>query len=150
MKFSEERSVTYFLITHGMKKSRRVESRTSWRETKKIQIQLATTCNKNEQQQDGKNNAELYTEWTKTTWKTFEDIIRQTETGLSRHNWWRMMMVIMMMTNFRLFYISFSVIQVHILKLSFPSKFRIKYTKNIFLGLLDPWKRDGQVTPKHR
>jgi hypothetical protein len=28
-------------------------------ETKKIQIQLATTCNKNEQQQDGKNSAEL-------------------------------------------------------------------------------------------
>jgi hypothetical protein len=27
-------------------------------ETKKIQIKLATTCNKNEQQ-DGKNNAEL-------------------------------------------------------------------------------------------
>ena len=32
---------------------------TSWRETKKIQIKLATTCNKNEQQQDAKNNAEL-------------------------------------------------------------------------------------------
>jgi len=28
-------------------------------ETKKIQIQLATTCNKNEQQRDGKNIAEL-------------------------------------------------------------------------------------------
>jgi hypothetical protein len=26
---------------------------------KKIQIKLATTCNKNEQQQDAKNNAEL-------------------------------------------------------------------------------------------
>ena len=29
------------------------------RETKKIQIKLVTTCNKNEQQQDAKNNAEL-------------------------------------------------------------------------------------------
>ena len=28
-------------------------------ESKKIQIKLATTCNKNEQQRDGKNNAEL-------------------------------------------------------------------------------------------
>jgi hypothetical protein len=29
------------------------------KETKKIQIQLAATCSKNEQQQDAKNNAEL-------------------------------------------------------------------------------------------
>jgi len=29
-----------------------LESRTSWRETKKMQIKLATTCTKNEQQQD--------------------------------------------------------------------------------------------------
>jgi hypothetical protein len=36
-----------------------LESRTSWRETKKIEIKLAMTCNKNEQQQVGKNNAEL-------------------------------------------------------------------------------------------
>jgi hypothetical protein len=35
-----------------------LESRTTWRETK-IQIKLATTYNKNEQQQDAKNNAEL-------------------------------------------------------------------------------------------
>jgi len=39
----------------------RYESRISWQETKKIQIKLATTCNKNEQQQqqDAKNNTEL-------------------------------------------------------------------------------------------
>jgi hypothetical protein len=37
----------------------RVESLTNWRETKKMQIKLATTCNKNEQQQDAKNNSEL-------------------------------------------------------------------------------------------
>ena len=48
-----------------------VESRTTWWETKKIQIKLTTTCNKNEQQ-NVKNNAE----WTKMTWKIFEEIIR--------------------------------------------------------------------------
>ena len=46
-------------------------------ETKKIQIQFTTTCNKNEQQRDGKNNAELETKWAKTTWKTFEETIRR-------------------------------------------------------------------------
>jgi hypothetical protein len=38
---------------------------------------MATTCNRNEQQQDAKNNVELQTEWTKTTWKTFEQTIRR-------------------------------------------------------------------------
>jgi len=33
---------------------------------------MDTTCNKNEQQQGAKNNAELQIKWTKTTWKTFE------------------------------------------------------------------------------
>jgi hypothetical protein len=37
----------------------RFERRTSCRETKKIQIKLATTCNKNKQQENAKNNAEL-------------------------------------------------------------------------------------------
>ena len=37
---------------------------------------MATTCNKNEQQQDAKNNAEMQAEWTKTTWKTFEETVR--------------------------------------------------------------------------
>jgi len=32
---------------------------TSALETKKLQIELAATCNKNEQQQDDKSNAEL-------------------------------------------------------------------------------------------
>ena len=31
------------------------------------------TCNKNEQQQDAKNNAELQAKWMKMTWKTFEE-----------------------------------------------------------------------------
>jgi hypothetical protein len=34
-------------------------SRPTLRETKQIQIKLATTCDKCEQQQDGKNTAEL-------------------------------------------------------------------------------------------
>jgi hypothetical protein len=38
---------------------------------------LAVTCNKNEQKRGVKNNAELWTELTKTTWKTFEEIIRR-------------------------------------------------------------------------
>ena len=33
------------------------------------------TCNKNEQQQDAKNSAELQTKWTKTTWKTFGETV---------------------------------------------------------------------------
>jgi len=37
----------------------RGESRTSWRETKKIQIKLVTTSSKNEKQQDAKNNVEF-------------------------------------------------------------------------------------------
>jgi len=37
----------------------KVGSRANWRETKKIQIKLATTCTKNEQQEDAKNNTEL-------------------------------------------------------------------------------------------
>jgi len=38
---------------------------------------LATTCNKNEQQQDDKCNAELQTKWKKTIWKSFEEVIRR-------------------------------------------------------------------------
>jgi len=32
---------------------------------------MATTCNRNEEQQSAKNNADLQAEWTKTAWKTF-------------------------------------------------------------------------------
>ena len=48
---------------------------TSWPETKKIQIKFATTCKRNEEQGDAKNNAVLSTEWTKTAWETFEQNI---------------------------------------------------------------------------
>ena len=52
------------------------EIRTSWQETLKIQIKLATSCNKNEQQQDAKGIAELKTKWMKGTWKTLGECIR--------------------------------------------------------------------------
>ena len=39
------------------------------------------TCNMNEQQQDAKNNAELQTKLTKTTWKIFEDTVRRGRNG---------------------------------------------------------------------
>ena len=55
----------------------RDESRTSWRETKNMQIKLATTCNNNEEQQDAENNTEVWTKWTKTTSKPFEETIRR-------------------------------------------------------------------------
>ena len=38
----------------------------------------------NEQQQDTKNNAELETKWTKTTWKTFEDTARRERNGSNK------------------------------------------------------------------
>ena len=42
-----------------------------------LQIKLAMKCKKNgRQQQDAKNNVELQTKWTKTTWKTLEETIR--------------------------------------------------------------------------
>ena len=34
-------------------------------------------CYKKEQQQDGKNNAELLSRWANTTWATFEQTIRR-------------------------------------------------------------------------
>jgi hypothetical protein len=40
-------------------------------------MKLATTHNKNEQQEDAKNNAELLTIWMTVTWKTFEETIRR-------------------------------------------------------------------------
>jgi len=47
-----------FLPQGEERKFGRVESRTSWRETKEKQVTLDTTCSKNEQQ-GAKNNAEL-------------------------------------------------------------------------------------------
>jgi hypothetical protein len=57
--FLEEQLSTLFLTTKGMKKFWRDEGRTSWRETKKMQIKLAKTFSKNGQQQDAKYKAEL-------------------------------------------------------------------------------------------
>jgi hypothetical protein len=71
----------------------RVESSMSWCETKKIQIQLATTHNKSEKQQDVKNNVELWTKWAKTTWKMFEDAIRRGWNRSVRSNLWQLTMI---------------------------------------------------------
>jgi hypothetical protein len=64
-----------------------------WRETKKKQIKLATTCNGDEQQQDAKNNAEFWTKWAKTTWKTLEENIRLGRKGSIKRIMMMMMMV---------------------------------------------------------
>jgi len=53
---------------------------------------LATTFNENEQQQGANNNAELWTKWMKTPWKTFEET-DEAETGLSKPKSRRMMMM---------------------------------------------------------
>ena len=37
-------------------------------------MKLATTCNKKEQQQNAKNNAEFQTKWMKMIWKNFEEM----------------------------------------------------------------------------
>jgi len=92
--FSEEQRGTLFLTTMIRRNSGRHISRTGWRETEKIQIRLTTTRNKNGWQQDEKNNAEMWTKWTKTTGKTSEENIRRdkTEQGLNpdrrRRRWW--------------------------------------------------------------
>jgi len=57
--FSEEQPCTPFVPPKETKTFLRAESRTTLRETKKIQIKFATTCKKNEQQKSVKNNAEL-------------------------------------------------------------------------------------------
>jgi hypothetical protein len=38
---------------------------------------LATTCKKNEEQQDAKNNVELEAKWMKTIGNAFEEAIRR-------------------------------------------------------------------------
>ena len=58
LNFSEQPG-TPFLTTKERRNLGKVESITSWQETKKIQIKLATTCNKKKQQHDAKNNAEF-------------------------------------------------------------------------------------------
>ena len=98
MKFFRRKAVHPFLTTKAWINFGREGRRTRWGETKNIQIKLAATCNKNEQQQGAKNNAELYTKWTKTTWKTFEETIRRCRCGSIKANWWRMKLMMMMMT----------------------------------------------------
>jgi len=46
----ENNQYTLFYHKKKLRNSGTAENRTSWRETEKTQSQLATTCNKNEQQ----------------------------------------------------------------------------------------------------
>ena len=41
-----------------------------------MQINLATACDKNAQQQGDKNNVDLQTKWLKATWTAFEETNR--------------------------------------------------------------------------
>jgi len=50
MKICRTAGFTLFDHKKEWRNSGRAESRTSWRETEKIQSKLAMTCNKNEQQ----------------------------------------------------------------------------------------------------
>jgi len=59
MKILEEQKDTQFFYQKGMNKFSKVGKWTSWRETNKVQIKSTTTCNKIEQEQDAKNNAEF-------------------------------------------------------------------------------------------
>jgi uncharacterized protein YjaG (DUF416 family) len=43
-------------------------------------MKLATTCNKNVQQKDAKNNERLQTEW-KMTWRNFKKTIERGRNG---------------------------------------------------------------------
>jgi len=53
------RTAEYTLFFYHKRDEEILEELKVERETKKIQVKLATTCNKNEQQQDVKNNAEF-------------------------------------------------------------------------------------------
>jgi hypothetical protein len=47
-----------------------------------MQIKLVTKCNKNEQQQDTKNNAELQAEWRKRLGRPLKSLLDEAGTGL--------------------------------------------------------------------
>jgi len=66
----QSRRVQPFLTHKNWRNFRRAESRTSWRKTKRIQIKVAKTCNKKEQQQYAKQQyaKQNATKWTKTSW----------------------------------------------------------------------------------
>jgi hypothetical protein len=71
----QSRRLQPFLTQKNWRNFRRAESRTSWRKTKKIQIKVAKTCNKKEQQQYAKQQyakqqyaKQNATKWTKSSW----------------------------------------------------------------------------------
>jgi len=63
----------YTIFDHKKKRRNfgRVENRRSWQETKKIKIKFPTTCGKNEQQEDYKNNAEMDEDDLEDLWREY-------------------------------------------------------------------------------
>jgi hypothetical protein len=57
--FQNNGQLPHFWTTKESRNFGSFDIRTSQRECKKMQIELATPCNKNEQEQKDKNNAEL-------------------------------------------------------------------------------------------
>ena len=72
--FPKNRGVRTFGSQKKLRNYGRNESRTSWLQTKRIQIKLATLCNKNVQKLRGKSTAELWTKRRKATWMTFNPL----------------------------------------------------------------------------
>jgi hypothetical protein len=77
------------------KKIGRAESRTSWWETKKIEIKLALTCNKNGQQQDAKNILNYRPNGQRQIWRPLKRLLGMAERGVSRPH--LMLLLLMMM-----------------------------------------------------
>jgi len=93
IKFFRRTTGTPFLTTKGIKKIGWVEKITSWSETKKLQIKLATACNKNEQQHVAKVMLNCTPNGRSQLGRPLKRLLDETKTGLSRPNWWQMMMM---------------------------------------------------------
>jgi hypothetical protein len=85
----------------------RVERRSIWRETKKIQIKLATTCNKNERATGcQKIMLNCRPNGRGRLGRLLKGLSDEAETSLSRTNWWRIIIIIII--NFCLLIPSFN------------------------------------------
>ena len=63
-----------------------------------MHIKLATTCNKNEQQQGAENYVELWTNGRRQVGGPLMGLLNEAETGLSRPFWGWLIIMNMMMT----------------------------------------------------
>jgi hypothetical protein len=82
-----------------------VEIRTSWQETKKVQIRLPTTSKKNEQQHDEKRMLYFRPTGRRRTGRPLKRLLDEAETVLSVPNSWRIIMTMVMM--YYIFYLQF-------------------------------------------